>query len=299
MSSQHEEKTNKTKAGEVCCMNHEDSMPRATLSPLDRYTALRNHRIRFEDALDPNAERVTILRKYDIIFGRGKNLQDYPGNKRMRSVINKYKKLYHSIQRSEKRGLIESVYKELVGGGARFLTKASNDEHFVVVDIEVALQKVGNALRCRKKWNKAVRSKCDSGEKAGASSAVSQNRAVDIAIHPAAISQDQTIRRESYRAPLALNRSQTMILLRTNTVRLMKKMPLLPATVNDMYYLQHCQSLQQPLGQFTLMRAPMQMNSGVSGSLPVGWPGMAGSMERRSAHEFSGTAVDCIGTSRK
>ena len=40
-----------------------------------RYAALRNHRIRLEDAIDPDAERVSDIRKQDILFGRGKGFQ--------------------------------------------------------------------------------------------------------------------------------------------------------------------------------------------------------------------------------
>ena len=108
MSFKQEEKTSEAKTGDLSHSNrHEDSMPAATLTDLDRYTALRNHRIRFKDVLDPNAERVAALCKDDIILGRGKNIQDHPGNRRMRTIINKYKHRYQSIQRSEKRELVE------------------------------------------------------------------------------------------------------------------------------------------------------------------------------------------------
>ena len=40
-----------------------------------RYAALRNHRIRLEDAIDPDAERVSRIHKTDILFGRGKGFQ--------------------------------------------------------------------------------------------------------------------------------------------------------------------------------------------------------------------------------
>lgn len=40
-----------------------------------RYAALRNHRIRLEDAIDPDAERVSRILKKDILFGRGKGFQ--------------------------------------------------------------------------------------------------------------------------------------------------------------------------------------------------------------------------------
>lgn len=116
----------------------------------DTYAALRNHRIRFEDAIDPNSERVDKLRKTDILFGRGKGFQNHPGNKRMREIIDKYKNQYHSLKRSEKREMVENVYKEITLNGARFLKKLSDENAFVMVDEPVALQKVSHTLRCRK-----------------------------------------------------------------------------------------------------------------------------------------------------
>lgn len=48
-----------------------------------RYAALRNHRIRLEDAIDPDAERVSKIHKTDILFGRGKGFQNHPGVSRI------------------------------------------------------------------------------------------------------------------------------------------------------------------------------------------------------------------------
>eukprot|EP00980_Cylindrotheca_fusiformis_P015883 scaffold4642_cov112-Cylindrotheca_fusiformis.AAC.8 len=115
-----------------------------------RYVALRNHSIRFEDAIDPNAERVDELRRIDIVFGRGKGFQNHPGNKRMRDIVEKYKTQYHSLRRAEKRKLVESVYKEITEGGARFLKKVEGENAWVMVDAPVAIQKVSLTLRRRK-----------------------------------------------------------------------------------------------------------------------------------------------------
>eukprot|EP00980_Cylindrotheca_fusiformis_P024336 scaffold11764_cov100-Cylindrotheca_fusiformis.AAC.1 len=115
-----------------------------------RYAALRNHSIRFEDAIDPNAERVDKLRKTDIVFGRGKGFQNHPGNKRMRDIVEKYKAQYHTLRRAEKRKMVESVYKEITEGGARFLKKVDGENAWVMVDAPVAIQKVSHTLRCRK-----------------------------------------------------------------------------------------------------------------------------------------------------
>lgn len=126
------------------------------LTSLGQYNSLRNHRMRFQDALDINAERVNSTNKQDIIFGRGKSLQDHPGNQRMRKITNKYKNLYRTLLRSQKRDLVESVYKEIVCNGARFLTKAPSATHYLLVDVEVALQKISNSLRCMKEHKRQL-----------------------------------------------------------------------------------------------------------------------------------------------
>jgi len=127
------------------------------LTSFDHYTGLRNHRMRFEDAFDINAERVDKPSKLDIIFGRGKTLQDHPGNQRMRKITNKYKHIYHSLQRSQKRNLVENVYKEIVTNGARFLAKTPIGTHYLLVDVEIALQKISSSLRCRKEQKRQLR----------------------------------------------------------------------------------------------------------------------------------------------
>eukprot|EP00980_Cylindrotheca_fusiformis_P003355 scaffold747_cov120-Cylindrotheca_fusiformis.AAC.11 len=133
-------------------LDHETTKDSHTISneAASRYAALRNHSIRFEDAIDPNAERVDKLRKSDIVFGRGKGFQNHPGNKRMRDIVEKYKVRYHSLRRAEKRKMVESVYKEIAEGGARFLKKVDGENAWVMVDAPVAIQKVSHTLRCRK-----------------------------------------------------------------------------------------------------------------------------------------------------
>jgi hypothetical protein len=121
------------------------------LDSAQRHSALRNHRIRFNDAIDPNAEQVKEANKNDVIFGRGKANQNHPGNVRMRTIIEKHKDHYKSLRRSKKRDLVEAVYLEIAEGGTRFLNKPPDKDAFVVVDLPVALQKVSNTLRCKKR----------------------------------------------------------------------------------------------------------------------------------------------------
>eukprot|EP00980_Cylindrotheca_fusiformis_P000067 scaffold19_cov114-Cylindrotheca_fusiformis.AAC.14 len=150
---------------------------RQASTSLNRISALRNHRMRFQDAIDPNALVVTVVGRDDILLGRGRGFQDHIGNKRMRVIVDKYKEKYHSVKRSKKRGLVEEVYREIIEEGARFLTKPAGSsavgQGFVMVDEEVAIQKVNNTLRCKKGFHKVVAS-----ETQGASSGVSTETVV-------------------------------------------------------------------------------------------------------------------------
>eukprot|EP00980_Cylindrotheca_fusiformis_P018293 scaffold5966_cov118-Cylindrotheca_fusiformis.AAC.18 len=139
----------------------------------ERYTALRNHQIRFEDAIDPNAERVYEIDKMDVVFGRGRGHQKHPGNIRMREIVEKYKTRYHSLNRKGKRKLAIAVHKEISEGGIQFLKKLNNEEIWVIVDRPIAIQKVTHTLRCRKSVLKQMAK--EDGE---VSSAASQDRPV-------------------------------------------------------------------------------------------------------------------------
>ncbi|CAJ1950680.1 unnamed protein product [Cylindrotheca closterium] len=121
-----------------------------------RYAALRNHQIRFSDAIDPNAERVYQVKEIDIVLGRGRGFQNHSGNRRMRLIIENFKNRYHSMNRIEKRKMVKEVYDKISEGGARFLKKLDNEEAWVVVDLPVALQKVSHTMRCRKSIHKRL-----------------------------------------------------------------------------------------------------------------------------------------------
>lgn len=111
-----------------------------SMTVLDRSNALRSHPIRFEDAVNPNAERVTIVQPDDVVLGRGKRLQGLPGNTRMRRIVQKYSNLYHSLKRADKRRLLEAVYQEIIQTGARFLLKGPDDQDlYLVIGKEIAL----------------------------------------------------------------------------------------------------------------------------------------------------------------
>ncbi|KAL3931867.1 MAG: hypothetical protein SGBAC_011110 [Bacillariaceae sp.] len=159
MSSEPEKKTEDN--GKVTPTNADDSDDEHSyVSEPDeaqkRYAALRNHQIRFSDAIDPNAERVHQITSIDILLGRGRGFQNHTGNKRMRNIVENYKMRYHSLNRMDKRKMVQQVYDKVIEGGARFLKKLENEEAWVVVDLPIALQKVSHTMRCRKSIHKRL-----------------------------------------------------------------------------------------------------------------------------------------------
>ncbi|CAJ1945132.1 unnamed protein product [Cylindrotheca closterium] len=105
---------------------------------------------RFDKSIPSGAERVLVPTKNDVVFGRGKGSHDHPGNRRMREIIRRHKKDYSAIHRSKKRQIAELVYSEITQNGARFLHRKRGEEAYAVVDLNLALQKLSNTLRCRK-----------------------------------------------------------------------------------------------------------------------------------------------------
>ncbi|KAL3939887.1 MAG: hypothetical protein SGBAC_005461 [Bacillariaceae sp.] len=101
-------------------------------------------------AIMPNQdvpEGVTDLRDDDIVFGRGKFSLNREGNIRMRKIIKKYRTQYQNINRRPvKNELLQIVYREIIGNGARFLRR-NDDDNWEVVEKSVALKKVSQRLR--------------------------------------------------------------------------------------------------------------------------------------------------------
>ncbi|CAJ1969182.1 unnamed protein product [Cylindrotheca closterium] len=88
----------------------------------------------------------------NILFGRGKRFTYHPGNQRMRRILDKYRSQYFGASCAEKRKLIRKAYEEIIEGGVKFLKPAGREDEWVEVDVELAIQKVGHSLRCRRSF---------------------------------------------------------------------------------------------------------------------------------------------------
>ena len=87
-----------------------------------------------------------------VLFGRGKRCTNNPGNQRMRRILDKYRVHYFGASCSEKRKLIRKAYGEIIEGGVKFLKPMESEDEWVEVDVELAIQKVGHSLRCRRSY---------------------------------------------------------------------------------------------------------------------------------------------------
>ena len=84
----------------------------------------------------------------DILLGRGRPFQDYPGNQMMTKLINSYREQYdHATERLDKMFICLSVTKEVQERGSRFLQRTSLG--WEEVDQEKAEKKVIKAFRCK------------------------------------------------------------------------------------------------------------------------------------------------------
>jgi len=101
----------------------------------------------FEGGSDPNGPR-----KGDVLLGRGKPYQNFPGNRRMLRIISQFKSEYASRPRDQKRLYVETALEAVLKDGARFLRRVEvgdGTHRWEEVDRAAAAEKVWNALRSK------------------------------------------------------------------------------------------------------------------------------------------------------
>jgi len=83
----------------------------------------------------------------DVLFGRGGRINEHPGNKKFRAIVNTYKNHYNN-QRSkrEKRKIINEVIDRIMSMGGIFLEKGPSG-NYIEQKREKAFKKTSQALR--------------------------------------------------------------------------------------------------------------------------------------------------------
>lgn len=95
------------------------------------------------------------LNPFDVLSGRGSQVNQYKGNIHFRSLVRDRKEDYSSTTRRHMKDLIaRQIFQEVSAKQGRFLKKLDNsdpDGNWIVIDDEVAIEKVKQTLRDQEK----------------------------------------------------------------------------------------------------------------------------------------------------
>ena len=117
---------------------HEKSNKEKSSQPL-----FKKHRVASDDSL---AQHKRKLEKSDILFGRGKPVNDNPGNIVFREYLVPLKQEYAKLELHEKRPMVISVYNHF---GGQFYEKNDTGTAYIRVAKKRCLLKISQALRER------------------------------------------------------------------------------------------------------------------------------------------------------
>jgi hypothetical protein len=84
----------------------------------------------------------------DVLFGRGKFIQEHTGNQIFRQMIEDHREVYDAAMKVEKTNIAKEIVQSILDSGARFL-KPSGDG-WIEVTVEVAREKVSHSFRNRR-----------------------------------------------------------------------------------------------------------------------------------------------------
>lgn len=97
--------------------------------------------------LHPSEAKSLMPQTTDVLFGRGKNNREHPGNQRMKVHIENHRRVYNRSGRNAKTEITKKIVKILQSEGARFLRQTRNSHLWEEVPDNVAREKVGHAMR--------------------------------------------------------------------------------------------------------------------------------------------------------
>ena len=91
----------------------------------------------------------------DILMGRGKLFQDFPGTARLRQLVEDRRPVYEKCRKKEKIEIITGIINTVKATGGRFLKKEMKSDGtgciWVVADAESVHRKVNNAFQSKKR----------------------------------------------------------------------------------------------------------------------------------------------------
>jgi hypothetical protein len=87
----------------------------------------------------------------DVLLGRGKPFQEWPGNIHLSTIINRHRKPHDESDRAQKTAISRDVVQIIKGLNGRFLQLDKETEDWEEVSDAVAREKVGAGFRRRTK----------------------------------------------------------------------------------------------------------------------------------------------------
>ncbi|MGK3745483.1 MAG: hypothetical protein ACI90V_012344 [Bacillariaceae sp.] len=109
----------------------------------------------------------------DVLLGRGRPFQLFPGNLALTDTINIYRTRYVASKKMDKKIITSEIVGNIRNSGGRFLKRANDDNHsdvdWVEVDFETARLKVSHSFRTMTKWHADRGHECDNGSQSGVS----------------------------------------------------------------------------------------------------------------------------------
>ena len=98
-----------------------------------------------EEATTPLSSRIVVPSKYDVLLGRGKRVQESPGNFRFRYLLETHRDQYERVSKFEKTVVAESILRLIKDSSGRFLKQG--DCGWTQVEDEMARKKISHAFR--------------------------------------------------------------------------------------------------------------------------------------------------------
>jgi hypothetical protein len=95
----------------------------------------------------------------DVLLGRGRPFQEFPGNVRLALLIDKYRERYTTAGRCDKAIISQHLLDMIKESKGRFLKKMTDSEGWVEVSDDVAQDKVSHGFRTKTRRNTTTTTK--------------------------------------------------------------------------------------------------------------------------------------------
>ncbi len=92
----------------------------------------------------------------DVLLGRGRPFQLFPGNLRLARIIDTLVRRYQAMEVGEKRIIADEVMRRISDTGGRFLKRADDGETWVEVIDSVSREKTSQGFRTQIKRKRAL-----------------------------------------------------------------------------------------------------------------------------------------------